>query len=260
MLHWIDTHAHLQDEAFASDYDAVIARAQAVGVNKIVLPACNEKDQHRVLELAAEYPATCYAALGLHPGEVGEDFEQQLAEIQLTLEKQGAVAVGEIGLDAFHYQDSLDKQLLVFEKQLEWAKYYDLPVLIHARNTIDLVLAKLEMREFRSVTGVLHAFEGTLEQLARAMKNDNLMVGIGGLATFKNGLKEDVLRALDLSRTVMETDSPYLAPTPHRGKRNEPAYIPVTGARLAEVRALPLDAIAQSTTTAARQLFRGVIA
>ena len=133
-------------------------------------------------------------------------------------------------------------------------------MLIHARNTIDLVLAKLEMREFRSVTGVLHAFEGTLEQLARAMKNDNLMVGIGGLATFKNGLKEDVLRALDLSRTVMETDSPYLAPTPHRGKRNEPAYIPVTGARLAEVRALPLDAVAQSTTTAAQQLFRGVIA
>lgn len=94
MLHWIDTHAHLQDEAFASDYDVVIARAQAVGVNKIVLPACNEKDQHRVLELAAEYPATCYAALGLHPGEVSEDFEQQLVEIQLTLEKQGAVEIG----------------------------------------------------------------------------------------------------------------------------------------------------------------------
>lgn len=260
MLHWIDTHAHLQDEAFASDYEAVIARAQDVGVNKIVLPACDETDMHRVLTICTEHPTTCYAAFGLHPGEIGADYKQQLTEIQQTLETNGAIAIGEIGLDAFHYQDSLDKQLLVFEQQLEWAKYYNLPVLIHARNTIDLVLAKLETREFRSVTGVLHAFEGTLEQLARTMKNDNLMVGIGGLATFKNGLKEDVLRALDLSRTVMETDSPYLAPTPHRGKRNEPTYIPITGARLAEVRALPLDAVAQSTTTAALQLFRGVIA
>ena len=259
MLHWIDTHAHLQDEAFASDYEAVIARAQDVGVNKIVLPACDETDMHRVLTICTEHPTTCYAALGLHPGEIGADYKQQLTEIQQTLEANGAIAIGEIGLDAFHYKDTLEEQNIVFQKQLEWAKYYNLPVLIHARNTIDLVLEKLEMCEFRTVIGVLHAFEGTVEQLARAMKNDNLMVGIGGLATFKNGLKEEVLRALDLSRTVMETDSPYLAPTPHRGKRNAPAYIPVTGTRLAEVRALPLEAIAQSTTTAAQQLLPSLL-
>lgn len=259
MLHWIDTHAHLQDEAFASDYEAVIARAQDVGVNKIVLPACDETDMHRVLTICTEHPTTCYAALGLHPGEIGADYKQQLTEIQQTLETNGAIAIGEIGLDAFHYKDTLEEQNIVFQKQLEWAKYYKLPVLIHARNTIDLVLEKLEMREFRAVIGVLHAFEGTVEQLARAMKNDNLMVGIGGLATFKNGLKEEVLRALDLSRTVMETDSPYLAPTPHRGKRNEPAYIPVTGTRLAEILTLPLEAIAQSTTTAAQQLLPSLL-
>ncbi len=257
MAHWIDTHAHLQDEAFASDYNAVIERAQAAGVTQIVLPACNEVDMHRVREICAEHPTTCYTALGLHPGELTTNFTQQLSTILQVLEANGAIAIGEIGLDAFHYQDSLNEQKEVFTKQLEWAKYYQLPVLIHARNTIDLVLELLEKPEFRVITGVLHAFEGTTDQLARAMKNDNLMVGIGGLATFKNGLHVEVLRALDLSRTVLETDSPYLAPTPYRGKRNEPAYIPVTGAHLAEVLALPLESVAQYTTTAARQLFAG---
>lgn len=255
MLTWVDTHAHLQDEVFRGEVEGVLQRAKESGIEKIVIPACSEKDYPAVLEICASAPTLCYPAIGLHPGEIASDLAPQLKELQHHIDCNGALAIGEIGLDAFHYKETMAQQIPVFEKQLEWATYYKLPVLIHARNTIDIVLSILERREFRMVCGILHAFEGTREQLARALKNDNLMIGIGGIATFKNGLKEDVLCALDLSRTVLETDSPYLAPTPFRGKRNEPSYIPIIGTRLATVRTTPLDTIASITTRAAYQLF-----
>lgn len=260
MTTWIDTHAHLQDEAFATDYNAVIARAQTVGVTKMVLPACNETDLQRVLEICDEHAQTCYPAIGLHPGEITANYTKQLATIEEALQKNGAIAIGEIGLDAYHYADTLTQQQGVFQKQLEWAKYYNLPVLIHARRTIDLVLETLEMQKFRPIKAILHAFEGNKTQVSRALANDNLMLGIGGLATFKNGIKDDVLRALDLSRTVMETDAPYLAPTPHRGKRNEPAYLTITGTHLAQIRSIGVDVVAQYTTNAAIQMLGSTLA
>lgn len=254
MLQWIETHAHLQDSAFAQDLDSVLERATAAGISKIVLPACSEQDAELVLEICMQHPDYCYPAIGLHPGEIGTNPKQQLATLSALLPDATPIAVGEIGLDLFHYKDTISRQIPVFEQQLQWALYYDLPVLIHARQAIDLVLGILERAEFRRVRGVLHAFEGDLQQLQRAQKNDNLMVGIGGIATFKNGLTEEVLRALDLSRTVTETDSPYLAPVPYRGKRNEPAYIPHIGERIANVSALTLEDVAKQTSRAAHEL------
>lgn len=254
-MEWIDTHAHLQDRQFAGEVASVLSQAREVGVSKVVIPACNERDMLEVFDLCAAYPGQCYPAIGLHPGEIGESPQRQLDAILRLVDGCGEIAIGEIGLDAYHYADSLAWQLPVFEQQLEWALYYDLPVLIHARETVDHILATLERGKFRAVRGVLHAFEGTMEQLHRAMRNDNLMVGIGGLATFKNGLKEEVLQALDLTRTVVETDSPYLTPVPYRGKRNAPYYIPLIGERLSVVRGEPVETIAACTTAAALQLF-----
>ncbi len=254
-MEWIDTHAHLQDKQFAGEVDKVLNRAAEVRVNKVVVPACNERDMLEVYDLCATYPEKCFPAVGLHPGELAENPKQQLDAILKFVDGHGEVAIGEIGLDAYHYADSMAWQIPVFEQQLQWAMYYNLPVIIHARETIDRILETLERSSFRTVRGVLHAFEGSLDQLHRAMRNDNLMVGIGGLATFKNGLKEEVLRALDLSRTVLETDSPYLTPVPYRGKRNAPYYIPLIGERLAAVRAETTDVVAERTTAAARQLF-----
>ena len=254
-MEWIDTHAHLQDKQFAGEVDKVLNRAAELRVNKIVVPACNERDMLEVYDLCATYPEQCFPAVGLHPGELAENPKQQLDAILKFVDGHGEVAIGEIGLDAYHYADSMAWQIPVFEQQLQWAMYYNLPVIIHARETIDHILETLERTAFRTVRGVLHAFEGSFDQLHRAMRNDNLMVGIGGLATFKNGLKEEVVRALDLSRTVLETDSPYLTPVPYRGKRNEPSYIPLIGECVASVRAETPDAVAAKTTAAARQLF-----
>lgn len=254
-MQWIDTHAHLQDKQFAGEVEEVLSQAVREGVTKIIVPACNELDMLEVYDLCATYPEQCYPAIGLHPGELGENPQRQLEVILRLVDGRGEIAIGEIGLDAYHYADSLAWQIPIFEQQLEWALYYDLPVLIHARETIDQILETLERGKFRAVRGVLHAFEGSVEQLHRAMRNDNLMVGIGGLATFKNGLKEEVLQALDLTRSVLETDSPYLTPTPYRGKRNAPYYIPLVGERLAAVRGEAVERIASLTSEAARQLF-----
>lgn len=254
-VEWVDTHAHLFDGAFDDDIDATVSRATAAGVRRIVLPNI---DSESIAPLTATYhahPAIFRCAMGLHPTSVNSAWRRELEIIQEALDAGGVVAVGEIGLDFYWDTAHAEAQREALLVQLDWALERDLPVLLHARNAIDEILEILEMPRLRSLRAVLHAFNGSLSQYQRAMHRKNTWVGIGGIATYKNGFSSELTMALDFGRAVMETDCPYLSPGRHRGKRNEPSFLVDTASHLASVRAVPIEAISRHTTQAAADLF-----
>lgn len=252
---WIDTHTHLFSEEFDADRKDLVARALSAGVQHLVLPNIDVDSVPRLRQMLSDFPGVCLGAMGLHPCSVDGEWRVNLGKIEHELRTGSYVAVGEIGLDFYWDTTWRSEQVEAFCYQLQLCSSLGLSALIHARNATDEALEILESLEFRHVRSVLHAFSGTQEQLARAMALPEVYIGIGGVCTFKNGLAPEILRQLELSRTVLETDSPYLTPVPHRGKRNESAYIPIIARRLAEVRAEPLEFVETMTTQAAGRLF-----
>lgn len=251
---WVDTHAHLFMKAFASDRREMVARAEAVGVRRAVLPNVDESSVDLLLEMLTEYPDFCLGALGLHPTSVGVEWRVQMGAIERRMCDAELVAIGEIGIDLHWDTTTYGRQLEAFRYQLGLAGELGLPVLVHAREALGEVMDVLEEPQFSTLRVVLHAFTGSREELRRALDFGNVWVGIGGVATYRNGLGADLLRDLDMSRVVLETDAPYLTPVPHRGKRNEPSYIPLIGRHLAAVRSESEEYIAQETTAAAERL------
>ncbi len=254
---WVDSHAHLYDQAYAEDIDRVIVRAKEAGVEAIVLPNCDTETLAPMRALAARYPRYCYTALGLHPTSVTPSWPLQIEPI-LRAQKDcpGLVAIGEIGLDRYWSLEHYGPQYEAFRFQLGWAMREDLPVLIHAREATDLTLEILEEPAFTSLRGVLHAFQGGEAQVQRALELPNLHIGLGGIATFKRGYAPGLLERIPPERVLLETDAPYLAPVPFRGARNESAHIPVIAAHLAQVWGIPLPEVASITTANAAKLFR----
>ncbi len=256
----IDTHAHAYDDQFNGDRDEMLDRALAAGVLEIWLPNCNSETIPGLLALETAFPDRCRAMMGLHPTYVKADFENELALVETWLQKRPFLAVGEIGLDFYWDLTFVEEQKIAFRRQLHLASRYCLPISIHCRSgngrnafaeTADL----LDQHNDSNLRGIFHCFVGTLEEAQRAI-DLNFLLGIGGVATFKNGGLDEVLPHVGLEHLVLETDAPYLAPVPHRGKRNESTYVPLVAQRVADLKQISVVEVARQTTENARQLLR----
>ena len=253
-MNFIDTHTHLYTEAFNEDRDAVVQRAMEAGVSHFVLPAIDASYIGAMKDLRDHYPKAISLMAGLHPTHVKEDFGKELERVEVELEKGGYVAVGEIGIDLYWDQSFFQEQVRAFTHQIGLAKKYELPIVIHCREAFDEIFDVLEKQLDDRLFGIFHCFTGNEQQARRAISL-NMKLGIGGVVTFKNGGIDRFLKQIPLDHIVLETDSPYLTPTPYRGKRNESAYIRYISKRLSEVYDVSEAEIAMRTTQNAREVF-----
>lgn len=250
----IDTHTHLYLEQFDEDRAAMMERAISLGVGHFYLPNIDKRSVEGMLQLETDYPGKCHPMMGLHPCSVGADYEEELAHVRDWLDKRPFCAIGEIGLDLYWDKTFYEQQQDAFRRQIRWAKALNIPIVIHSRESTDECLAIVASEKDDTLRGVFHCFSGTLEQ-AKQVIDLGFYIGIGGVATFKNGGMDKVLPFIDLQHVVLETDAPYLAPVPHRGKRNESAYIQIIAERVAVLTEKPYLEVADITSRNAMALF-----
>lgn len=253
MNHFIDTHAHIYLEEFDQDREDMLRRCAEVPVNEIYLPNIDHTSIDRMMELEVKHP-NCKAMMGLHPCSVKKDFEKELYLIETWLNKRNFAAIGEMGTDLYWDETFWAQQQEAFKIQVGWGKKFKRPIVIHCRESINETIQLLEPLLDSSLKGVFHCFSGSLEQANKIIAM-GFYLGIGGVATFKNGGLDKVLPDVDLNSIVLETDSPYLAPVPHRGKRNEPSYIPLVAKRVAELKKISVEEVMEKTTENAGRLF-----
>lgn len=254
MVNLIDTHCHVYLKHFDEDLDAVIESARKQGVGKILMPNVDEDTVERLHHVADRFPDVCIPMMGLHPCDVEEDWEEELGRLLAWFDKRTYIAVGEIGLDLYWDKTTLPRQILALKKQIEFAIEKDLPVVLHTRDSTDKTLDVISEYKGSGLRGVLHCFSGSLEQATRAVKLD-MMLGLGGVLTFKNAGIAEAVKQIPLENLILETDSPYLAPVPYRGKRNEPAYTWHVAVFLAQQLGMGLNDVAEITTANAKRLF-----
>ncbi|SEA02593.1 TatD DNase family protein [Arachidicoccus rhizosphaerae] len=251
----IDTHTHLYSEEFKEDIEAVMQRAESASVRQFYLPAIDSTTHEAMIAIENAYPTRCHSMMGLHPCSVKEDFHKELEIIEKWLEKREFVAIGEIGLDFYWDKTHINEQYEAFKIQMEWALDRNLPISIHARDSIDECIATVKPFSDRGLQGIFHCFGGTTEQ-AKAIIDLNFYLGIGGVFTFKKANMPEALKDISLNHIVLETDSPYLAPVPYRGKRNESAYILPIAEALAKSKDIALETLAEITSANARKIFK----
>ncbi|MDN6281279.1 MAG: TatD family hydrolase [Psychroflexus sp.] len=249
-----DTHTHLYVDAFKADITDVIDRANAHNINRFFIPAIDSETTEAMYALEKKYPKQVFLMMGLHPTSVKADYESELNHIEEQLDKRDFYAIGEIGIDLYWDSSFLEEQQTAFRHQIKLAKKYKLPIVIHCRNAFDEVFEILEEEKSDDLFGIFHCFTGTYEQALRAI-GFNLKLGIGGVLTFKNGKIDRFMSEIDLSHIVLETDSPYLAPSPYRGKRNESAYLIKVAEKLADLYQVSLEEVAKITTENSNQIF-----
>lgn len=253
----IDTHSHIYGPEFDEDRTLVVERARQAGVEAILLPNINADSIFPMLTMCRDYPGYCYPMMGLHPEDVKEDFAERLDEMEGLLRNESSfIAVGEVGLDFYWDVTYKDQQLAAFERQVCWARDFGLPLVIHCRSAHRELVALMEKYRGDGLSGVFHCFGGTLEEAEELLSFPNFVLGIGGVVTYKKSTLPDVLNKVPLGRIVTETDSPYLAPVPNRGKRNESAYVSHVVRRLSEIYACSEADIDKVTTNTAKKLFR----
>lgn len=250
----IDTHAHIYLEEFKADREAMLERCRQQGVEKILMPNIDSSSIDDLLELESNNPAVCVPMMGLHPCYVKKGFEKDLYLVEEWLSKKKFCAVGEIGTDLYWDKSLWAEQQEAFEVQLNFAKKFKLPVSIHSRESTEQALGFIEKLQDGKLTGVFHCYSGTLAQAERAIKL-GFHLGIGGVATFKKGELDELLKVTDLKHIVLETDSPYLAPVPFRGKRNEPSYLHYVAEKIANVKRVSLEEVTKQTTQNAIAIF-----
>lgn len=251
----IDTHSHIYSEEFDQDIDAVVSRARAVGVERILMPNIDVESIDRLHSLADRYREYCIPMMGLHPTSVGENWEEELAVVKSQFDKRSYIAVGEIGIDLYWDKTFESEQKHVFEEQLRWSVDYDLPVVIHSRDAIAECVQCVRKVGQENLRGVFHSFGGTEVELREILSLGGFLVGINGVATFKNSTLSAVLLHTDLSHIIIETDAPYLSPVPYRGKRNEPSYTSLVVKKLAEIYDVSADEVGEITSQNAEKLF-----
>jgi TatD DNase family protein len=249
-----DTHTHLYSEEFDQDRDEMIARAIAAGVTRFFVPSIDSTYTEKMYALEKAYPGHIYLMMGLHPCYVKENYKEELAHVEAALEQREFKAIGEIGIDLYWDKTTLDIQKIAFRHQIQLAKKYKLPINIHCREAFDEIFEVLELEKSDELFGIFHCFSGTYEQALQAISY-NMKLGIGGVVTFKNGKIDQFLNQIDLKHLVLETDSPYLAPVPYRGKRNESGYTRLVAEKLAELYQLPVAEIARITTENSKAIF-----
>ena len=253
-MHLIDTHTHIYDHQFSLDRKETIERALAAGVSMMLLPNVDASTIAPMLELHEQFPECTRVMMGLQPEEVKEDYKSVLSRMEKELESGIYFGVGEVGLD-FYWDSTFEKQQLdAFETQLDWAKQLKLPLSIHCRNAFEKMVKILEKKQDGGLHGIMHCFTGTEEE-AKVYLELGFHLGIGGVTTYKNCGVKDYLPKLPLDRIVLETDAPYLAPVPCRGKRNEPAFLVHTAQRVADILQMPIEKLAAMTTANVQSLF-----
>jgi len=249
----IDTHCHLYLEEFRNDLPELMLRADQEGVTKIYMPGLDSHYAENVLELADRYPGRCFAMAGLHPCYVKENYARELELIEESLATRKFAAVGEIGLDYYWDRNFDEYQQISFVRQIGMAKQYGLPIVIHSRNSMDDCIKILRQEKTPSLRGIFHCFSGTVKQ-AWDIIDCGMMLGIGGVVTYKNAGLAEVVAQLPLEHIVLETDAPYLTPVPFRGKRNESSYLKYIVARIAALRNVPVEEVAAITTANANKV------
>ena len=252
---FVDTHTHLYVKQFDDDRQEMIARAIEAGVETFFLPNIDQDSIESMLSLEAKYPNRCYAMMGLHPCSVDENVEEALNVVKNNLEKRSFVAIGEIGIDLYWEKKFFAQQEMAFKKQISWAKEADVPIVIHCRDATPEVLRILRECKDDKLRGIFHCFGGSLEE-AQQIIELGFLLGIGGVLTFKKAGLDKTLLDVGLENIVLETDSPYLAPVPYRGKRNESAYLRLVAEKLAEIKQMPVAEIAKITSENALRIFQ----
>lgn len=249
-----DTHTHLYSEAFDGDRTAVVERAMQLGVKRFFVPAIDSTYTNAMLELENSYPDNVFLMMGLHPTHVKENYEEELQHVEEMLASRKFYAVGEIGIDLYWDKTFLKEQQLAFKRQIQLAKKYSYPIVIHCRDGFNEIFEILEEEKGEGLYGIFHCFTGTLEQARKAISY-NMKLGIGGVLTFKNGKIDTFLSELDIKHMVLETDSPYLAPTPYRGKRNESSYLVEVLNKMSALYGLDKEEVAAITTANSKEVF-----
>lgn len=249
-----DTHTHLYSEEFSEDRDAMIQRAFDAGVTRLFVPSIDSSYTTQMYELQEQYPDNVFLMMGLHPTYVKENYKEELAHVEEQLATRKFAAVGEIGIDLFWDKTRLVEQQYAFKHQIQLAKKYKLPINIHCRDAFDEVFEVLESEKGDDLFGIFHCFTGDFDQAQKAISY-NMKLGIGGVATFKNGKIDQFLADIDLKHIVLETDSPYLSPVPYRGKRNESSYTLLVAEKLSDIYGVPVEEIAEITTQNSKRVY-----
>ncbi len=251
----IDTHSHLYDEQFETDLEQVIANAKEQHISKIVLPAIDRTTHHRQIEISQEYNDIFVPLMGLHPTSVKTNYKDELNIVERYLSEHKFYGIGEIGIDLHWDKAYFKQQQDAFAIQIDWAKQLNIPIIIHTRSSFDETFKIVEKKQDGSLTGIFHCFGGTREEAEKIIKI-GFNMGIGGVVTFKNSDLDQTLKEINLKHLVLETDSPYLAPVPYRGKRNESAYVSLVADKLSEVYNISVEQIAEQTTATAKNIFK----
>ena len=254
-MEFIDTHAHLYDEAFDGEDDAAVERAVQAGVTRIIFPDIDSQSRGSMFAYADRHEGTIFPCLGLHPTSIDAGWEKEMSMIEGHLSRK-IWAIGEIGMDCYWSKEFIKEQQEAFRIQLEMADRLDLPVIIHSRESTELIINTLKECRHLSLRGVFHAFSGSIETYRELQKLGDWYIGIGGVLTYKKASIAETVKEIRLDRILLETDSPYLTPVPFRGKRNESAYIPHIASRLAELTGKDIEEVAAQTTSNAEKLFR----
>ncbi|HEY6162122.1 MAG TPA: TatD family hydrolase [Bacteroidia bacterium] len=252
---FIDTHTHLYSEQFNSDRQAMIQRALDAGVDRLFLPNIDSGSIPSLFALCKQFPGHCFPMMGLHPCSVNNKYNDELKVVEHWLEKMRFYAIGEIGIDLYWDKTFVNQQKDAFAHQIDLAKRYDLPIVIHTRNSFSETYEIVAGMNDRRLKGIFHCFTGTVDDAKRIIALGGFKMGIGGVLTFKNSGLDKVLEEVDLKYLVLETDSPYLAPVPYRGKRNESAYIPLIAEKLAMIKGTTVEEVARITTQNALEIF-----
>jgi len=251
----IDTHCHLYTEELMQDIDAVLCRAAAAGVSRFYLPAIDCSTTEKMLELETRYPGKCFAMAGLHPCSVNADYLTELSHIESLLQQRTFAGIGETGLDFYWDTTYKAEQYLALEKQIELALLYKLPLILHTRNAMQETIDVVKKYRGTGLKGIFHCFGGTREE-ADQIIDCGFLLGIGGVVTYKKSQLPSVLAGIGMEHIVLETDAPYLAPVPYRGKRNESSYITEVAKKLAAIKNIPLEEVDRITTQNAELVFK----
>jgi TatD DNase family protein len=254
MNYWTDSHAHIYLKDFDEDRSAILRQCMDEDIKKIYMPNIDHTSIDDMMEVEHRHPLQCFSMMGLHPCSVKKDFESELYKVEEWLAKRRFTAVGEMGTDLYWDKTFWEQQQEAFKVQVDWARKYRLPIVIHCRESIDQTIELLEPLLDGKLTGIFHCFSGNLEQ-AKKIISMGFYLGIGGVITFKNGGLNKILPDIDLEKLVLETDSPYLAPTPFRGKRNSPLYIPHIASKIAEIKNVSLSDVKSITSRNVNALF-----
>lgn len=252
----IDTHTHLYSSQFDQDREDVIQQCIKNGVDKFLLPNIDKSSIQGMLALQNKFPLNCFAMMGLHPCSVDQNWEQELEEINTLLQQERIIAIGEIGIDLYWDKTYVAQQKEAFTRQISWAKEMNLPIVIHARDSFSEIYSVLDQVNDERLKGVFHCFTGSAEDVSKIQSYGGFKFGIGGVVTFKKSGLDEVVKNIPIEEILLETDAPYLAPTPHRGKRNESSYLPIIASKLSDIFEISEQEVARITSQNAVELFR----